>query len=93
MQIFPHFIILKLIHSTWGLQPCHLKGLPDRTQWLTPMLKQNLKATAMPWEKHTLRVVDRRMGEKTPSMGDKLMVANKFLVVEKSLLVDHNKWH
>uniref|UniRef100_A0A2N9IPM6 Integrase catalytic domain-containing protein n=1 Tax=Fagus sylvatica TaxID=28930 RepID=A0A2N9IPM6_FAGSY len=43
------------------------------------MLKQNLKATAMPWEKHTLRVVDRRMGEKTPSVGDKLMVANKFL--------------
>uniref|UniRef100_A0A2N9F6T5 Uncharacterized protein n=1 Tax=Fagus sylvatica TaxID=28930 RepID=A0A2N9F6T5_FAGSY len=35
------------------------------------MLKQNLKATATPWEKHTLRVVDRRMGEKTPSVGDK----------------------
>ena len=47
----------------------------------------------MPWEKHTLRVVDRHMGEKTPSVGDKLMVANKFLVVEKSLLVDRNKWH
>ena len=57
------------------------------------MLKQNLKATAMPWEKHTLRVVDRRMGEKTPSVEDKLMVANKSLVVEKSLPVDHNKWH
>ena len=56
------------------------------------MLKQNLKATAMPWEKHTLRVVDRHKEEKTPSVGDKLMVANKSLVVEKSLLVDHNKW-
>ena len=57
------------------------------------MLKQNLKATAMPWERHTPRVVDRRMGEKTPSVGDKLMVANKSLAVEKSLLVDYNKWH
>ena len=57
------------------------------------MLKQNLKATTMPWERHTPRVVDRRMGEKTPSVGDKLMVANKSLAVEKSLLVDHNKWH
>ena len=57
------------------------------------MLKQNLKATTMPWEKHTLRVVDRCKEEKTSSVGDKIMVANKFLVVEKSLLVDHNKWH
>ena len=57
------------------------------------MLKQNLKATAMPWERHTPRVVDRHVGKKTPSAGDKLMVANKSLVVEKSLPVDHNKWH
>ena len=55
------------------------------------MLKQNLKATAMPWERHTPTVADRHMGKKTPSVGDKLMVANKSSVVEKSLLVDHNK--
>ena len=57
------------------------------------MLRRNLKATAMPWERHTPTVVDKRMGEKTPSVGNKLMVANKSLAVEKSLLVDHNKWH
>ena len=57
------------------------------------MLKQNLKATAMPWERHMPRVVDRRMEEKTPSVGDKLVVANKSLAEEKSLLMDHNKWH
>ena len=37
------------------------------------------------------QVVDRHKEEKTPSVGDKLMVANKSLAVEKSLLVDHNK--
>ena len=57
------------------------------------MLKWNLKATAMPWERHTPRVVDRHMGEKIPSVVDKLTVVDKSLVVEKSLLVDHNKWH
>ena len=65
------------------------------------MLKWNLKATATPWERHTprvvgrrtLRVVDRRTGEKIPSVVDKLTVADKSLVVEKSLLVDHSKWH
>jgi hypothetical protein len=65
------------------------------------MLKWNLKATATPWERHMPRVVDRRTpkvvdrhtGEKIPSMVDKLTVADKFLVVEKSLLVDHSKWH
>uniref|UniRef100_A0A2N9GAK5 RNA-directed DNA polymerase n=1 Tax=Fagus sylvatica TaxID=28930 RepID=A0A2N9GAK5_FAGSY len=46
-----------------------IKVYLDRTQWPTPMLKQNLRATAMPWEKHTLTVVDRHMGEKTPSDG------------------------
>ena len=65
------------------------------------MLKQNLKATAMPWERHTPRVVDKRTprvvdrhtGEKIPLVVDKLMVADKSLGVEKSLLVDHSKWH
>ena len=65
------------------------------------MLKWNLKAIAMPWERHTPRVVDRRTprvvdrhtGEKIPSVVDKLTVADKSLVVEKSLLVDHSKWH
>ena len=57
------------------------------------MLRRNLKATVMPWERHTPTVVDKHKEEKTPSVGDKLMVANKSLVVEKSLLVDHNKWH
>ncbi len=57
------------------------------------MLKWNLKATAVPWETHMPRVVDRRTGEKFPSVVDKLMVANKSFVMEKSPLVDHNKWH
>uniref|UniRef100_A0A2N9EE51 Integrase catalytic domain-containing protein n=1 Tax=Fagus sylvatica TaxID=28930 RepID=A0A2N9EE51_FAGSY len=64
------------------------------------MLKWNLKATAMPWERHTPRVVgrrtprvvDRHTGEKIPLVVDKLTVADKSLVVEKSLLVDHSKW-
>ena len=65
------------------------------------MLKGNLKARAMPWEKPTPRgvdkctprVVDRHTGEKIPLVVDKLMVADKSLGVEKSLLVDHSKWH
>ena len=47
----------------------------------------------MPWERHTPRVVDGHLGEKIPWVVDKLSVANKSLVVEKSLLVDHSKWH
>ncbi len=54
----------------------------------------------MPWERHTPkvvgrytpRVVDRPMGEKILSVVDKLMMVDKSLV-EKSLLVDHSKWH
>ena len=65
------------------------------------MLKWNLKATATPWERHTPgvadrrtpRVVDRHMGKKIPSVVDKLTVVGKSLVVKKSLLVDHSKWH
>ena len=57
------------------------------------MLRRNLKATAMPWERHMPTVVDRRMGDKIPLVGDKLTVSNKSLAVEKSMLVDHNKWH
>uniref|UniRef100_A0A2N9G5K4 Retrotransposon gag domain-containing protein n=1 Tax=Fagus sylvatica TaxID=28930 RepID=A0A2N9G5K4_FAGSY len=46
------------------------------------MLKWNLKATAMPWERHMPRVVDRHSGEKIPWVVDKLSVADKSLVVE-----------
>ena len=57
------------------------------------MLKGNLKATATLWERHTPGVADRRMGKKIPSVVDKLTVVGKSLVVKKSLLVDHSKWH
>ena len=57
------------------------------------MLKGNLKATATLWERHTPGVADSRMGKKIPSVVDKLTVAGKSLVVKKSLLVDHSKWH
>uniref|UniRef100_A0A2N9FI93 Integrase catalytic domain-containing protein n=1 Tax=Fagus sylvatica TaxID=28930 RepID=A0A2N9FI93_FAGSY len=56
------------------------------------MLKWNLKATAMPWERPTPTVVDRHSGKKIPWVVDKFTVADKSLVVEKSLLVDHSKW-
>ena len=57
------------------------------------MLKWNLKVIAMSWERHTPRVVDRLSGEKIPWEVDKFLVADKFLVVEKPPLVDHNRWH